>query len=111
MKVNGRTTGCTNSIINAVKVHVAEAGRLCKNGVTYETEGCIIVPQPREVFGMGGLFSHVGDSGALCVERSSSTRFRRVVGMMFGGHQKYTSKDNELLDITFLTPASQLLKW
>ncbi|KAF8448158.1 hypothetical protein BGX38DRAFT_1190617, partial [Terfezia claveryi] len=110
-KVNGRTTGCTNGIINAVKAQVALTDRLCKNGITYETEECIIIPQPRKVFEMGGLFSHVGDSGALCVERSSSTRFRRVVGMMFGGHRKYTSKDNEVLDITFLTPASQLLKW
>ncbi|KAF8436075.1 hypothetical protein BGX38DRAFT_1215828 [Terfezia claveryi] len=110
-KVNGRTTGCMNGIINAVKAQVALTDRLCKNGITYETEECIIVPQPRKVFEMGGLFSHVGDSGALCVERSSSTRFRRVIGMMFGGHRKYTSKDNESLDITFLTPASQLLKW
>jgi len=98
--------GCTNGIINAVKAHVALTDRLCKNGITYETEECIIV---RKVFEMGGLFSHVGDSGAIYVERSSSTRFRRIVGMMFGGHRKYTSKDNELLDITFLTPASQLL--
>ena len=74
--------------------------------MTYETEECIIVPQPRKVFEIGGLFSHVGSSGALCVERSSSTRFHCIVGMIFGGHRKYTSKDNELLDITFLTPTS-----
>ena len=72
--------------------------------MSYETEEYIIVPQPRKVLEMRELFSHVGDSGALCVERSSSTRFHHVIGMMIGGHQKYTSKDNELLDITFLTP-------